>query len=148
MMKDVGFSIAYSALAAMMLAACSSSPDLTVSSMNFLQAPISPTCARDALLTEEGFSVNAPMGKRGGATEIKAMFNGDLPVTSLIRTQPDGTAEVSFFVKLSPKATPLDRREAEFAVRRADEAVYRKCTEDGKIYGGDVVIDAEKSPKQ
>ncbi len=124
--------------------ACSSpSADRIVSSMNYLQEPISPICARDALLTEEGFAVTTSLRERGGATELKALFNGDLPLTSLIRTRDDGTAEVSFFVKLPPEATPLDRREAEFAVRRADEAVYRQCTEDGKTYGGDVVIDAE-----
>ena len=41
---------------------------------------------------------------------------------------------------------PLDRREADYAVRQADEAVYRACTEDGQFNmdDGSVVIESEQ----
>lgn len=119
----------------LIVTACASRND-TISSINYLQAPISAECARAALLEEDGFAVQTALPKQGTATRLNATFNEDLPVTGLVRQNTDGTAEVSFFVKLAPNTTPLDRREAAYAVRRADEVVYQECTEDGKTYGG------------
>lgn len=129
-------------LLATLVTACAATPDRTVSSINYLMDPIEPSCALNAMVNEEGFATQATLKRRGDAFEINALFNGDLPITGIVRTQKNGTAEISFFVKLSKAATALDRREAEFAVRRADEAVYRSCTDDGKSYGDDVVIEA------
>lgn len=126
------------------LGACAASDADTVSSINYLQEPISATCARDALVQTEGFAVATAIGRNGSAREINATFNSDLAVTVLVRTDREGDGEVSAFVRLSPDSTPFDRREAQFAVRAADEAIYRSCTEDGQTYydDGDVVIEA------
>ncbi|WOI53288.1 hypothetical protein [Parvularcula sp. LCG005] len=119
-------------------------PDV-ISAMNYLQAPITVSCAQQALLATDGFAVKAAPGQSDGADRLEALFNKDLPVTGIVRTLNDGTGEVSFFVRLDKDATPLDRREANFAVRRADEAVYRACAMDGRTLtdDGNVIIEAE-----
>lgn len=130
----------------LLLVACTSgSNENVVSAMNYLMEPIDANCAVQALADEEGFAVRTPVRQAGGAEQVTALFNDDLQVEGIIRTQPDQTGEVSFFVKLEEGASPLDRREAAFAVRRADEAVYRACSEDGQLYGeeGQIVLDPD-----
>ncbi|MBB4658065.1 hypothetical protein [Parvularcula dongshanensis] len=127
------------------LIGCSGSDDDTVSAMNYLLAPIEASCARDAVLAAEGFAVRGGLRRDGDAERFTALFNDDLPVDVIIRTNRDGTGEVSAFTRLSEDPSPLERREAQFAVETADEAIYRACTEDGRTYGDDagVVIEAE-----
>lgn len=118
----------------------------TVSSMNYLQSPVDPVCAKRAVLDTDGFGLRGDLRREGGAQRFEAMFNDDLPVSVIVRARRDRTAEVSVFSRLRRGASPLDRREAEYAVGAADEAIYRACTEDGRINpdgDGDVVIDAE-----
>ena len=118
----------------------------TVSAMNYLLAPVDPVCAKQAVLDTDGFGLRGDLRREGGAQRFEAVFNDDLPVSVIVRQRRDGTAEVSAFSQLRRGASPLDRREAEFAVAAADEAIYRACTEDGLINpegDGDVVIDAE-----
>ncbi|WP_370336178.1 hypothetical protein [Parvularcula marina] len=129
-----------------LLAACASNDDNTISSMNYLQAPIEAACARDALIDEEGFAAVTSIRQIGGAEQIDATFNQDMPVTVIVRRQDDGTGEVSVFTRLEEGATPLERRKANFAVTTADETIYRQCTADGKINPGDadVIIEAQE----
>lgn len=118
----------------------------TVSSMNFLLQPIDPVCAKRAVLEADGFGLRGDLRRQGDAQRFEAVFNDDLAVSVIVRQRPDRTAEVSVFSKLSRRADPLMRREAEFAVAAADEAIYRACTADGQINpdgDGDVFIDAE-----
>ena len=123
----------------------------TVSAMNYLLEPVDPICAKRAVLDTDGFALRGDLSRVGGRREgdvrrFEAMFNDDLPLSVIVRTRRDRTAEVSVFSKLRRGASPLDRREAEFAVGAADEAIYRACTEDGRAYpegDGDVVIEAE-----
>jgi hypothetical protein len=129
----------------MVLAACSSpAPEDTVSSINYLQKPVSASCARDALVGLDGFAVETEIRRRGNAREIRALFNDDLHVTGLVRRTGE-TGEVSFFARLPADATALERKEAEYAVRRADEAVYVACTEDGQTDLGDGKVILEPS---
>ena len=116
----------------------------TVSSMNYLLEPVDPVCAKRAVLDTDGFALRGDLRREGGAQRFEALFNDDLPVSVIVRTRRDRTAEVSVFSRLRRGASPLDRREAEYAVGAADEAIYRACTRDGQIgRGGDVVIEAE-----
>lgn len=118
----------------------------TVSSMNYLLEPIDPGCAKRAVLDTEGFGLRGDLRRDGDARRFEALFNDDLPVSVIVRQRRDRTAEVSVFSRLRRGASPLVRREAEYAVAAADEAIYRACTEDGRAYGedgGDVVIEAE-----
>ena len=118
----------------------------TVSSMNYLLEPIDPVCAKNAVLDADGFGLRGDLRRQGGAQRFEALFNDDLPLSVIVRHRGDRTAEVSVFSKLPRGADPLMRREAEFAVAAADEAIYRACTEDGRINpegDGDVVIEAE-----
>ncbi|ADM08973.1 hypothetical protein PB2503_04492 [Parvularcula bermudensis HTCC2503] len=135
-----------SAMIGALSAGCMSGSDRVVSSMNFLQAPVDPSCALAALRDEEGFAVLTPYYRDQGAYRIDARFNEDLPVTVLIRRYDDGSAEVSSFSKLPADATPLTERKAGFAIRAADEVIYRQCTADGQIEpgGAAVVIDPQE----
>ena len=145
-------------IAALVLAACAQGESLsesvtgaarrgdTVSSMNYLMEPVDPICAKTAILDTDGFGLRGDLRRQGDAQRFEAIFNRDLPVSVIVRQRRDGTAEVSTFSKLPRRADPLMRREAEFAVAAADEAIYRACTEDGQINpegDGDVVIEAE-----
>jgi len=124
-----------------LLCACALSGETeTLSVMNYAREPIEAACARDAVLAEEGFALRGPLGRRGGASEFTALFNDDLPVRVIVRNA-DGTGEVSAFTRLPKDATPLERREASFAVEAADEAIYRSCTADGRESDGDIVIE-------
>lgn len=122
----------------------------TVSSMNFLMEPIDASCAQAAVLDTDGFAARGPVRRSGGAREFTAVFNDDLPVRVIVRRQRDGSSEVSALTKLPRGATPLARREADYAVRAADEAIYRSCTQDGITYGGEdqdgqtVIIETEE----
>jgi hypothetical protein len=119
--------------------------DRTVSSMNYLQDAIDPACAQGAVLALDGFAARGPIGRRGGAREFTAIFNDDLPLRVIVRAQGDGAAEVSVLTRLRKDANPLARREAEYAVRAADEAIYRTCTKDGITHGGEsVAIETEE----
>ena len=116
----------------------------TVSSMNYLLAPVDPVCAKTAVLGTEGFGLRGDLRRQGDAVRFQAVFNDDLPVSVIVRRRRDRTAEVSVFSRLPRGASPLVRREAEYAVGAADEAIYRACTEDGRLgTDGDVVIEAE-----
>ena len=122
----------------------------TVSSMNYLLAPVDPVCAKTAVLATDGFGLRGDLrrvgGRQGDARRFEAAFNDDLPLSIIVRQRRDRTAEVSVFSRLPRGASPLVRREAEYAVGAADEAIYRACTEDGRINpegDGDVVIEAE-----
>lgn len=122
----------------------SAQPDV-VSSINYLQAPIDAQCAYAAIRDADGFSVTDTIVPRGTAQQISAFFNDGTPVQVLVRDLRDGTSEVSVFVRLDRTATPLDRRAAGFAVRHADEAIYRSCTSDGQSYGDDANIILEST---
>lgn len=129
------------------LAGCSSNSTNTISSMNYLQEPIDAVCVRSALADEDGFAAVTAIRRTGGAEQIEAIFNDDLPITVIVRRQDDGTGEVSVFTRISPDIDPLQRREAEYAVRAADEAIYRQCTTDGQLNpdgDGDVILDAQE----
>ncbi|MEM9233135.1 MAG: hypothetical protein AAGA69_02725 [Pseudomonadota bacterium] len=129
-----------------LLFACSTDRADTISSMNYLQEPIDAACARNALIDEEGFAAVTAISKRGGAEQIEATFNDDLPLSVIVRRQQDGTGEVSVFARLPADSTPLTRRKANFAVQTADEVIYRQCTADGQINpgDGDVIIEAQE----
>lgn len=128
------------------LGACTNANMTTISSMNYLQEPIDPVCVRTALAGAEGFASKTPIRQRGGAREIDVIFNGDMPITAIVRRLPNGTGEVSVFTRVPKDLDPLQRREAAFAVEAADEVIYRQCTADGKINPGDsdVVIEAQE----
>ena len=134
--------LVFSALA---LTACADTRDNTISSMNYLQEAVDPVCVRSALADEEGFAALTPIMDRGGAKQIEARFNEDLPITVIVRRLNNNTAEVSVFTRVPGDIDPLARREAAFAVEAADEAIYRQCTADGQINPGDpdVVIETQ-----
>lgn len=122
----------------------------TVSSMNYAMERVDPTCALAAVRDTDGFAVRGGLSRDGNGQRFAALFNGDLPLTVIVRPGPRGertpTAEVSVFTRLTANPSPLAEREAEFAVRAADEAIYRACTRDGQDFpkgDGDVVIEAE-----
>lgn len=140
MIRVTGFS------AIALVCGCISTQPNVVSSINYLQAPIDAQCAYAAIRDADGFSVTDAIAPRGTAQQISAFFNGDLPVQVLVRDLRDGTSEVSVFVRLDRTATPLDRRAAGFAVRHADEAIYRSCTTDGQTYGDDanIILDSKE----
>lgn len=126
--------------------ACATQKTETISSMNYLMEPIKVSCVRTALLEQDGFSVIADVRNIGGSQQFDATFNDDLPLKIIVRTQADGTGEVSVFSRISADASPLKRREAAYAVEAADETIYRQCTADGKINpdDADVIIEAQE----
>ncbi len=126
----------FSTLPIALLTGCASNGANVVSSMNYAAEAVSAVCVRNAVLAEEGFSVQPNLTTRGSAQRFNAAFNKDLSLTGIVRRMGPEKSEISFFAKLPKGATPLARREAEYAVRQADEAAYRKCTEDGRTYGG------------
>lgn len=125
-----------------LVAACAAPDPGTVSSMNYAMQPVDPKCALAAVRDTEGFAVG-PLARDGNGHRFTAVFNDDLPVTVIVRPGSQSASEISAFGRLDPEASPLDRIEMDYAVRAADEAVYRACTEDGRTYGDDVVIEAE-----
>lgn len=122
-------------------------PDV-ISSINFLQEPVDTQCVYAAIRDTDGFSVTDSISSRGTADEISAFFNKSLPVRVYVRDLENGTSEVSAFVRIDEDASPLDRRAASFAVRRADDVIYRSCTLDGKSSSDDAAIILEPTEQQ
>ena len=116
----------------------------TFSSMNYAMERVDPACALAAVRDTDGFGIRGELARDGNGRRFTALFNRDLPLTVIVRPGRD-TSEISVFTRLADEASPIAEREAEFAVRAADEAIYRSCTVDGRTdYGdGDVVIEAE-----
>ena len=118
----------------------------TFSSMNYAMERVDPTCALAAVRDTDGFALRVGLTRDGNGRRFTAVFNDDLPVTVIIRPGGQATTEVSVFTRLPDDISPLAEREADFAVRAADEAIYRSCTRDGQDYpegDGDIVIEAE-----
>ena len=138
-------------LAAFMLTACvepgtaervtGTARTQTFSSMNYAMERVDPACALAAVRDTDGFAIRGGLVRDGGGSRFTALFRGDLPLTVIVR--PSDTSEISVFTRLPDEVSPLKEREAEFAVRAADEAIYRACTEDGRADGSDVIIEAE-----
>ena len=115
----------------------------TFSSMNYAMERVDPSCALAAVRDTDGFAIRGGLARDGNGQRFTALFNRDLALTVIVRPGA-ATSEISVFTRLPAEASPLAEREAEFAVRAADEAIYRACTVDGRTdYDGDVVIEAE-----
>ena len=114
----------------------------TFSSMNYAMERVDPACALAAVRDTDGFAIRGGLTRDGNGQRFTALFRGDLPLTVIVRPGRD-TSEISVFTRLPDEISPLEEREADFAVRAADEAIYRACTEDGRTDGSDVIIEAE-----
>ena len=114
----------------------------TFSSMNYAMERVDPSCALAAVRDTDGFAIRGGLARDGDGQRFTALFNRDLALTVIVRPGA-ATSEISVFTRLPAEASPLAEREADFAVRAADEAIYRSCTADGRADGGDVIIEAE-----
>ena len=114
----------------------------TFSAMNYAMERVDPSCALAAVRDTDGFAIRGGLARDGNGQRFTALFRRDLALTVIVRPGRE-TSEVSVFTRLPRDVSPLAEREADFAVRAADEAIYRACTEDGRTDGGDVIIEAE-----